>query len=79
MHLAADNMRTTDHCTDLKYCLDCNSSMEVTLLYTQQVQEDSPGVCEVYNKEDVPCIPLPPDVDPCLKIMDPTIFGEVSY
>ncbi|KAF2353937.1 Trypsin Inhibitor-like cysteine rich domain, partial [Trinorchestia longiramus] len=41
-----------------------------------QVAAESPGVCEIFRKEDSPCLPLPPDVDPCLKIMDPEIFGQ---
>lgn len=35
------------------------------------------GTCGVLDKEIESCIPLPPDQDPCLAIMNEDIFGKV--
>ena len=42
-----------------------------------QVKERSPGACEIFDKSKVKCSLLPPEIDPCLRLMDDDIFGEV--
>nr|XP_045582100.1 uncharacterized protein LOC123745535 [Procambarus clarkii] len=38
--------------------------------------ENEPLTCGVLEKDATLCIPLPPDQDPCLKIMDEDLFGK---
>ncbi|RXG62289.1 Hemocytin [Armadillidium vulgare] len=50
------------------------SVKEFGLSWVSDTESDS--ACQVFEKEDIPCIPPHPDVDPCLKLMDKDIFGE---
>lgn len=38
--------------------------------------EGEPSTCGVLEKDTTSCIPLPPDEDPCLRIMDENLFGK---
>lgn len=39
--------------------------------------EGEPATCGIIKKEEMPCSLLPPEVDPCLTIMNEEIFGRV--
>lgn len=41
------------------------------------VETEDKNLCQVYDKEAVPCLPPPPGEDPCLKLMDEKTFGKV--
>ena len=42
-----------------------------------QVRDGSLESCEVLDKASAVCSPQAADQDPCLKLMDPVLFGEV--
>lgn len=39
--------------------------------------EGEPASCGILKKEELLCTLLPPEIDPCLTIMDEDLFGKV--